>query len=101
MNEKKLEEENSKITLEEFKEKVNLEVVGFDTSEEGMELSQDGTGFINFAVGESYYEQAFSWCKESGILPLVVRGKKIEICLYRNIKMIMNFKEQDKNELWR
>jgi len=97
--EKELEEENSKITLDEFKEKVNLEIVGFDTSEEGMELSQDGNGFINFAVGKSHYEQAFSWCKEQGILPFVIRGMKVELSLYRNLKMIINYTEEDKNEL--
>lgn len=95
-----LEENNKKVTFEEFKDKCNVEQVGFDTSEDGIEMSRNGDGIINFAIGNKTREALFEKLKEQGILPLVIMGTKVELNLARNVKLLVNYSEEDKKELW-
>ncbi len=96
-----LAKDNEKVTLDDFKAKVKLEIVGFGTSEEEIDMSQNGDGIVDFAVGNKSYQSAYDFCKKQGILPLVTRGMKVELSLARNMKMLLNFTEADKKELWR
>ena len=98
-NKKKLQEENKKITFEQFKEKVKIDHIGFAMSEEDWELCQDKTGIIPFAIGDKMKKAMYDKCKEEEILPLIVMGMKLEFGLARNNKVLLNHKEEDIKEL--
>ena len=88
------------VDLEEFKKKVKVELVGFDPSEEGRKLSQKGDGIIDFAVSERLYEVVYKRLKELGILKPCMEGLKAEFSFDRNLKILINHTEEDKEELW-
>ena len=93
--------EVTEVTIEEFKEKVKVDLVGFDTSQDGIEMSMNGDGIIEYDVSNNEYQAAYDFCKKQGALDLVVNhGVKIDVGLYRNLKLLINFNDEDIKELW-
>ena len=89
------------IMFKEFKEKVNIDIVGFTTCEEEIEELGAENGIVKFATGERHYEIVFEKCKEMELLDLVINGMKIDFSLARNYKILVNHTEEDIKELWK
>jgi len=94
-----IEQKNNEISLEQFKEKVDIKNIGFAMSEEDWELSQDNSGIIKFAISKDLIKKMYFWCKKEGILYLVTLGMKISFGLARNNKILLNYNEEDVKEI--